>query len=242
MELEGKKTLVTGASRGIGRAIALTYAKEGADVAITSRKAASLESLAAEIAELGRRAVPMEWDVCDVASADARVEEAAAKLGGLDVVVNNAGVISPTRFPDVPEDEWDAVMNTNLKALYFICQSVCKRMKEAGAGIVINIGSIAGIDSAPHPYGISKWGVRGLTKGLAKQVGPWGIRMNAIAPGPIYTEMMGWHPGDPIEKEGTPLGRWNYPEEVADAAVFLASKRAVGIAGEILVVDGAIHL
>ena len=242
MQLEGKKALVTGASRGIGRAIALAYAREGADVAVTSRNAESLESLVNEMAHLGRQAVAVQWDVRDVSVVDARIARVAQALGRLDILVNNAGVISHSPFPDVLEEDWDHVLDTNLKGLFFAVQGAVKHMKEAGSGVIVNIASIAGIQSATTPYGISKWGVNGLTKGLAKRVLPWGIRMNAVAPGPVYTEMMNWHPGDPIEKEGAPLGRWNYPEEIAEAAVFLGSDRSAGIAGEVLVVDGAIHL
>ena len=241
MRLNGKKALITGASRGIGRAIALAFAQEGADLAVTARKEASLQDTVKEVERLGRRAYPMGWDVSDVSQAGARLEHAKDILGGLDIVVNNAGVVRlPPDHPDPTEEAlWDYIMGINLKGLYFICRRAAEMMKEQKSGIIINIASDAGLRAAPGPYGISKWGVIGLTRGLGKELAPHGIRVNAIAPGPVATEMMNWHPGDPIASPSLPLGRYSLPEEIAAVAVFLASEDSAAVVGETIVVNTA---
>ncbi len=234
MQLEGRKAVVTGASRGIGRAIALRFAQEGADVAVTSRRAQSLDDIVAEIEALGRRALPMQWDVRDAGDAEERLLEARRELGGLDIVVNNAGVL---RDPELsPVDEWDFVLQTNLRALYFICGAAGELMKEQG-GAIINIASDYGFRGAPTPYGISKWGAVGLTRGMGKELAPHGVRLNGIAPGPVATEMSNWHPGDPLENERLPLRRLTRPEEVASVALFLASDESSAVVGENIVVN-----
>lgn len=237
MRLSGKKALVTGGSRAIGKAIALAYAREGADVAITGRHYETLEPVVAEIKSIGRNAEAFEWDISKVEDVDAQIARVVEKLGGLDVVVNNAGVLSREGFLEVTEEWWDIVMDTNLKGLFFATQAAIKYMtKEKRAGRIINIASIAGLQpQTVSPYGISKWGVVGLTKGFGKRLAREGILVNAIAPGSITTSMIGWKPGDPIGDLGT-------PEQIADSAVFLASDEASHIAGEILVVDKASHL
>ena len=235
MRLEGKRAVVTGASRGIGRAIALRFAQEGADVAVTARRAQSLDEIVAEIEALGRRALPMEWDVRDAVQARERLQQARQELGGLDIVVNNAGV---SRGPELsPVDEWDFVMQTNLRAVYFICGAAGELMTEQGGGAIINIASDFGFRGAPNPYGISKWGVVGLTRGMGQQLAPHGVRLNAIAPGPVATEMSNWHPGDPLENDRLPLKRLTRPEEIASIAVFLASDESSAIIGENIVVN-----
>ncbi|MBI3944552.1 MAG: SDR family oxidoreductase [Armatimonadetes bacterium] len=241
MRLQGKKALVTGASRGIGKAIALAYASEGADVAITARRADALAETAAAIRERGRTAYPVAWDLTDVARAGARLAEVKAALGGLDILVNNAGVLRlPADHPaPTPEAEWDYVMDTNLKALFFICRAAAEIMTAQKGGVIINLASDAGLRAAPHPYGISKWGVIGLTKGLARQLVGHGVRVNAIAPGPVATEMMGWHPGKPLDAPTLPLGRYSLPEEIAGVALFLASEDAAAVIGQTLVVNSA---
>jgi NAD(P)-dependent dehydrogenase (short-subunit alcohol dehydrogenase family) len=238
MKLDGKKALVTGASLGIGRAIALAYAREGADVAVTGRNAETLTPVAEEIRGSGRKAHIMEWDVSDVTQAPARIDEARTALGGLDVLVNNAGVLrrDGSRFPDLTPEEWDYVLNTNLKGLYFACQAADKAMREKG-GVIINIASDAGLRGETQPYGLSKWGVVGLTKGMGRACAGRGIRVNAIAPGPVATRMMGWEPGKPLDREGVPLQRLARPEEVAAVAVFLASEDSAGMFGQIVVVN-----
>jgi len=239
MRLAGKKALVTGASRGIGRAIALRYADEGADLAITARQLESLKETADEITAKGRRAYAMAWDVSEVSLADAKLAEAKENLGGLDIVVNNAGVV---RLPEEHPDQsavatYDYIMDINLRGLYAICKSAAELMKEQENGIIVNVASDAGKRGAGHPYGISKWGVIGFTRGLAKELAPHGIRVNAVAPGPVATQMMNWEPGKSMESPGLPLGRYALPEEVAGVALFLASDDSVAVFGESIVVN-----
>jgi len=246
MILRGKKVLITGASRGIGRAIALAYAAEGADVAITGRNYANLKPIIDEIENIGRKAEGFEWDVSRIDGFDRRIEEIAGKLEGLDVVVNNAGIAGREQFLEVTEKEWNAVIDTNLKGLYFICQAAANFMIERKhRGKIINIASDAGLRGASKPYGISKWGVIGLTKGIAKILLPHGILVNAIAPGPVATEIISWHPGKTVEitsptSPALPFKRRAYPEEIAKLAVFLASENSSRIAGSVITINGGL--
>jgi len=241
MRLRDRKALITGASRGIGKAIALAYAREGAVVGITARRLDSLEETAAQVEAIGRRAYCMEWDVRDVSLVDAKLGEVKENLGGLDIVVNNAGVrrLPADHANPSPEAEWDYVIDINLKAVYFICQSVAKLMQEQKSGVIINIASDAGMRGAPNPYGISKWGLIGYTKGLAKRMAPHGVRVNAIAPGPVATEMMDCPDGVPKEAPQLPLGRFALPDEIAVVAVFLACDDSAGVIGHAVVVNTA---
>ncbi|MFW5868882.1 MAG: SDR family NAD(P)-dependent oxidoreductase [Armatimonadota bacterium] len=231
MRLEDRKALVTGASRGIGKAIAIEFARKGADVAITARTRAGLE----EIEALGRVCHPMEWDVSDVESARERLKEIKEALGGLDIVVNNAGV-HHLQGAQGTEMDWDYVMDTNMKAVWFITEEAA-RMMRADGGAVINIGSDYGFRGGNTMYGVSKWGVRGMTRGLAQKWAGKGVRINGIGPGPVATEMSNWHQGDPLERESLPLGRLTTPEEVARVAVFLASDDASAVIGEVIVLN-----
>ena len=239
MRLKDKKALVTGASRGIGKAIALGFAAEGADVAITARDKGALAETADAIIAAGRRVYAMAWDVRDVSAVDRHLAEVTQHLGGLDIVVNNAGVLRlPQDHPaPSPEALWDATMDTNLKGLYFVCQGAAAVMKAQKIGVIINLASDAGMRPAPNAYGISKWGVIGFTKGLARQLAKDGIRVNAISPGPVATEMMNWHPGESMAAPNLPLGRYSLPGEIARVAVFLASDDSAAVFGETIVVN-----
>lgn len=241
MRLEGRRAVVTGASKGIGRAIALAFAEEGADVAVCARTAEALIEVVADIRAKGRRAVPVVWDVADVTQADPCLAEARRQLGGLDVLVNNAGVIRGSEAHPVGSSEelWDYTMDVNLKGLYFACQSAAKIMQEQKHGVIVNLASDAGFRGAPNAYCISKWGVVGFTRGLAKQLAPHGVRVCGIAPGPVATEMMGWQPGKSMESPGLPLKRYTLPEEVARVAVFLASDDAAPIYGESIILNSS---
>ena len=241
MRLAGMKAVVTGASKGIGRAIALAFAEEGAEVAVSARTTAALAEVVAAIAAKGRVAVPLAWDVEDIAQADACLAEAKRQLGGLDIIVNNAGVIrgSEAHPAATPEALWDYTLDVNLKGLYFACQSAARIMQEQKHGVIINLASDAGFRGAPNAYCISKWGVVGFTRGLAKQLAPHGIRVCGIAPGPVATEMMGWQPGKSMASPSLPLQRYTLPEEVARVAVFLASADAAPIYGESIVLNSS---
>ena len=241
MRLEGRRAVVTGASKGIGRAIALAFAEEGADVAVCARTAEALIEVVADIRAKGRRAVPVVWDVADVTQADPCLAEARRQLGRLDVLVNNAGVMRGSEAHPVGSSEelWDYTMDVNLKGLYFACQSAAKIMQEQKHGVIVNLASDAGFRGAPNAYCISKWGVVGFTRGLAKQLAPHGVRVCGIAPGPVATEMMGWQPGKSMESPGLPLKRYTLPEEVARVAVFLASDDAAPIYGESIILNSS---
>lgn len=241
MQLSGLKAVVTGGSRGIGKAIAIRFAEEGADVAITARNIESLKETAEAIKSKGGKATLLAWDVSDVTQADERLAEAKEALGGFDILVNNAGVVGLPKDADdkSPEAEWDLVIDINLKGLYFLSQSAASLMKPQKSGVIINIASDAGFRGAPNPYGVSKWGVVGFTNGFARQVAEDGIRVNGIAPGPVATEMMGWYPGDSMDAPGHPLGRYSLPEEIADVAVFLASNNSRAIFGHSIIVNTA---
>ncbi len=235
MRLNARRALVTGASRGIGRAIATAFAEQGADVAITARTLEALAEARAEVEALGRKCHAMAWDVSDVAVARERLLEAQEALGGLDIVVNNAGV---HHLPDHAgsEADWDYVIDTNLKAVWFITGEAARLMRREG-GAVVNVASDYAFRGGNSIYGVSKWGVRGLTRGLAQKWAGKGVRVNGIGPGPVATEMSNWHEGDPLERPNLPLGRLTLPEEVARVAVFLASDDASAVIGETIVLN-----
>jgi NAD(P)-dependent dehydrogenase (short-subunit alcohol dehydrogenase family) len=235
MRLADRNALVTGASRGIGRAIAVEFAREGADVAITARTLEALEETRAEIEALGRACHAMAWDVSEVPVARERLEEARRALGGLDIVVNNAGV---HHLPEQvgSEADWDYVIDTNLKAVWFLTEEAARLMLSEG-GAIINIASDYAFRGGNSIYGVSKWGVRGLTRGLGQKWAGKGVRINGIGPGPVATEMSNWHEGDPLERPSLPLGRLTLPEEVARVAVFLASDDASAVIGETIVLN-----
>lgn len=239
MRLHGKKALITGASRGIGRAIALAFADEGADLALTARSREALQDVVTDVEARARCAYAMAWDVSDTSVADLRLEEARQALGRLDIIVNNAGVVRlPQDHPDpTPEAQWDYIMDINMKGLYFLCQSAAKMLKQQGTGVIVNLASDAGMRGAPNAYGISKWGVIGFTKGLARELAPEGIRVNAIAPGPVATGMMSCPDGEPKDWPAGPLGRYALPEEIATVALFLASEDSRAVFGHTIVVN-----
>jgi len=239
LRLEGRRALVTGASRGIGRAIALAYADEGADLAITARSLEALDEVSAAIRDRGRQCLALAWDVSDVGRIGDRLGEAAAALGGLDIVVNNAGVVRLPEGQGRPggEAEWDYVIDTNLKAVWFICEESARLMARAGGGTIVNIGSDFAFRGATTIYGVSKWGVAGLTRGLGRKWAGQRVRINAICPGPVATAMSNWHEGDPLENERLPLGRLTLPEEVASVAVFLGADESSAVIAECIVLN-----
>ncbi|MBI4425580.1 MAG: SDR family oxidoreductase, partial [Elusimicrobia bacterium] len=192
MSLAGRKALVTGASLGIGRAIGLELAAQGADVAFTFQgDAAPAESAAAAIRGLGRRAVPLDSDARSFTAAAEAVERAAGELGGLDVLVNNAGVASDAVLWKMTEEQWDRVVGVNLKGCFNHLRAAAPRFKESGRGWVVNIASINGLRGkfGQSNYCASKAGVIGLTKAAARELGPYGVNVNCVAPGMIETGM-----------------------------------------------------
>ena len=246
--LKGKIALVTGASRGIGKAIALEMAESGADVVIASRKLADLEKVAAVIRALGRKSLPVAAHIGRMDDITNLVNKARDEFGRIDILVNNAAT-NPTMDSaiDVSERAWDSLMNLNLKGLFFLSQAVARVMREHGGGVIINISSAAGITPDILPiYSISKAAVNMATKVMAKEWAQYGVRANTLSPGETKTAFSEALWGNPeILKhiiDRTPLKRIAEPEELAHAAVFLASDKSAFITGQNLVVDGGMTI
>ncbi|HEY8369864.1 MAG TPA: 3-oxoacyl-ACP reductase family protein [Thermodesulfobacteriota bacterium] len=247
MRLSGRRALVTGGSRGIGRAIAIGLAKEGADVVVSYRAdRESAEATAAAIREFGRKAVIVQGDAAVRADVNRFVAEAAAALGGIDLLVNNAGVLKRTPFLEIEEREWDATVDTNLKGAFLVGQAVARHMVERGiAGAIVNLSSSAAIRPSPNlaHYSVSKAGVSMLTQAMAVELAPHGIRVNAVCPGLIETDINRKDIADPAFREGRlariPLRLIGAPEDVVGAVVYLASAdEARLVTGALLVIDG----
>lgn len=239
MKIRGNKAIVTGGSRGIGLKIAKELAEAGVSVVITGRNADSLSKAAAESG-----AVPVVWDISDINRMKEKFDECVGILGGFDILVNNAGVFDPVGWGmgmlNVTEEDWDMVMDINLKAAFFMMQTAAKYMLENTIrGNILNISSVAANEPLQGPYGASKAGLFGLTRGWGKVLAPTGIIVNGIAPGPVATEMNGWHEGDPLDHSRIPTGRFVLAEEVAKLAMYLLSEDAVQIIGHSVVCDGA---
>jgi dehydrogenase/reductase SDR family member 4 len=246
--LSGKVALVTGGSRGIGRALAVGLAKAGADVAVSSRKLPDLEEVAAEIVRLGRRSMAVATHVGRTEEVRNLVTNVKDEFGRIDILVNNAAT-NPTmdQAMDVEERAWDSIMNLNLKGLFFLSQAVARLMREQGRGNIINVASVAGITPDILPvYSISKAGVIMATKVMAQQWAQYNIRVNAIAPGLTKTKFSQalWENPDILQGAMmlTPLRRVAEPEEMVGAAVFLASEASSYVTGHVLVVDGGVTI
>lgn len=248
--LDGKVALITGGSRGIGRATALGFAEAGADVILTSRKLPDLENVAAEVRQAGRRALPVAAHLGrmdEISELVARVESEFAKV---DVLVNNAGT-APAMSPaeDVDERLWDSIMNLNLKGLYFLSAAVAKLMKRRGGGTIINVASMDGVKPEPQigVYAISKAGVIMATRVMALEWAQYSIRVNTVAPGNVHTRLGDSrflanpeYEGEMIKR--TPLRRIADPDEIVGAILYLASDASSFTTGECLTVDGGISL
>jgi len=242
--LEGKVALVTGGSRGIGRAIALTFAEAGADVAITSRKLPALEEVAEEIKEKGRKSLAIASHVAKIEDSKTLVDRVKSEWGKIDILVNNAGT-NPYYGPLLNAEEWawDVTMNVNLKGPFLLGQLVAGLMREQGGGSIINIASIAGIiPSELNIYSVTKAGLIMLTKVMAKEWGQYKIRVNAIAPGVVKTRLSEalWQEPEKGEQaaKSKALGYIGLPEDIAGAALFLASDASSYLTGETILVDG----
>ena len=244
-DLTGKKAFVTGASRGIGRIIAVALAAAGADVAIAARSQDGLAETAREVTDLGRKAFVFPLDVTRQDDVTAAVHEAIRLLGQLDIVVNNAGGMNfMVPFLDMRISGWEKVMRLNLDSTIYVCQAAGAHMRERGRGSVINVASVAGMSGAPglSPYGASKAAVISVTKTLAVEWAASGIRVNALCPGWTATDLNRnlWDGPDGGRSTiaNVPMGRWGRPAEMAGPAVFLASDASSYMTGQVLVVDG----
>jgi 3-oxoacyl-[acyl-carrier protein] reductase len=236
--LEGKSALVTGASRGIGRAIAAELARAGASVVLGYRSGADeAQALASEI---GGRAV--QADVSNPEDAARLVEEA----GDVDILVNNAGLTRDGLLARMSDDDWRTVIETNLSSVFYTCRAVTRPMMKKRRGSIVNISSIVGVHGnwGQTNYGASKAGIIGFTKSLARELGSRGVRANVVAPGYVKTQLTDVLPEDATKAmlDNTPLGRLGDPEDVAGAVRFLCSDEASFITGEVLLVDGGLGM
>lgn len=239
--LKGKRVLITGGTSGIGYAIAKKFLSEGAKVLITGRNE---QRLAKAANSLNGDVFTLEWDVADVSISKERIIKVVALLGGLDIVINNAGVYTTVPFFSVDKTNWDYVMDTNIKGVFFLCQAAAEQMvNNLDGGKIINITSIRGFQGDCEPYGISKWGANGLTKGLARDLISKNIIVNGIAPGITATGINGIDINSNAYYAGEAKnGRVALPEEIAEIATFLASNAANNIVGQIIICDGGATL
>jgi 3-oxoacyl-[acyl-carrier protein] reductase len=249
MKLEGKVALITGASRGIGRGIALTYAREGATVAINYvNNMEKAENVVAEIKKNGGEAFSFKADVSKTAEVREMVETVIKKYGKIDILVNNAGILIPTMLMDTSDDQWDRVMEINLKGPFLCTREAAKGMIERGYGKIINTASISGLGCAPlgeGAYGVTKAGLIMLTSVLAQELGPKGINVNALAPGWVKTDMTLGKSGPEMDAkvnkhkaELAAMRRIGDPYDIANLALFLASDESTFITGQTIVADG----
>jgi 2-deoxy-D-gluconate 3-dehydrogenase len=245
-KLDGKVAIVTGGGRGLGKAIAISLAEAGADVTVCARTVSQIEEVAEKIKELGRRALPIKTDVRDSEQVQRMVDQTYEKLGGIHILVNNAGTGYYGWLLDTSENAWRRVMDTNLKSVFLCTKSAGKYMVEQKYGKVINIASAAGIAGSPRqaPYHASKAGIILFTKALALEWNRYNINVNAIAPGYFHTEMTAPLRMDKKFYEAflkrIPLRRFGEPEEIGPLAVYLASDASSYITGETIVIDGGV--
>ena len=245
IDLSGKSAVVTGGSRGIGRAIAIRLATQGADVAFSYRgNEAAAKETAAAIEALGRRALPVQADVSDPAAADTLVKTALEAFGKIDILVNNAGVTRDDLIMRMSLDDWRTVLETNLFGAFYVVKAVTRPMLKAKGGRIINITSVSGQAGqiGQANYSSAKAGLIGLTKATARELASRGITCNAVAPGFVLTELTQDLPENLMKQltDATPLGRFGTTEEIAAAVAFLASDEAAFITGQVLGVDGGL--
>ena len=240
--LDGKVALVTGGSRGIGAAISRELVRAGAKVAINYRAGQeAAEEVAGEIGGLAIQA-----DVSNPEEVKALIERVEGELGDIDAVVNNAGITRDTLIARMTDDDWEMVIDTNLRGTFNTCRAVSRKMLRRRAGSIVNLSSVVGVHGNPGQanYAASKAGIIGLTKALARELGSRGVRVNAIAPGYISTELTNVLSEEArgLILQNTPLGRLGEPEDIAGAVRFLCSDEAAFITGEVLLVDGGLGM
>lgn len=246
MSLESEIALVTGASRGIGRAIALELGARGATVVGTATSEAGAQAIGAALAEAGVQGTGMVLDVTDPGSVDAVVKAVGEQFGPVTVLVNNAGITRDNLLMRMKDEEWEAIMQTNLTSVFRLSKAVLRGMMKARKGRIISIGSVVGASGNPGQanYAAAKAGLVGFSKSLAREVGSRGVTVNVVAPGFIDTDMTRALPEDQREAllGQIPLARLGLPEEIAKAVAFLASEDAAYITGETLHVNGGMYM
>jgi len=244
MSLKGKAGIVTGASRGLGKGIAIGLAQAGADLTITSREIEKIEKVASELERWGARVLPLQVDVTRKEEIDRMVEKTLERFGKIDFLFNNAGRITRVASENFSEEDWDEEINVNLKGTFLCCQTVGRVMIKQGRGKIINISSVASFIGGKNipAYAASKGAVSQLTKSLASDWAKYNIRVNAIGPGYFVTDLTEALRKDPQRFSAIsariPLGRWGEPEDLAGIAVFLASDASDYITGQTIFVDG----
>jgi 3-oxoacyl-[acyl-carrier protein] reductase len=245
-QLADQIAVVTGAGRGIGRAIALGFAAEGADIVCISRTAENVEKVAGEVRALGRRAWAHTVDVADGAAVVAAADKLLAETGRVDILVNNAGVTRDGLLMRMSEEDWDTVLNTNLRGAFLLTKALTRQFVKQRSGRIINVASIAGLigNAGQCNYAASKAALIGFTKSLARELGSRGITVNALAPGFIETDMTAAL-AQPLRDgllKSIPLNRFGQPDDIAHAALFLASPAARYVTGQVLTVDGGLAM
>ena len=241
-DLAGKVALVTGANTGIGQAIAVALADAGADVAAAGRSPA--DETVAQVRDAGRQSENFAADLSSTAAVQPLVDAVLARFGRIDILVNNAGIIRRADLFDFSEADWDAVLDTNLKSLFFLSQAVARHMAQRGSGKIVNIASLLTFQGGIRvpSYAAAKSGVGGVTKAMANELAAKGIQVNAIAPGYVATNNTAALQADETRNrqilERIPSGRWGKPEDIAGAAVFLSAPASDYVTGHILAVDG----
>lgn len=251
-EFDSKIALVTGAAMGMGAAIASAFAREGATVAMLDLDERALEEQAAAVEQQGGRSIPLVADLRDASQVDAAFDRLATELGGVDVLVNNAGVARIAPLTELTEEDWDFVLDINLKAMFLTCRRAVPLMRGRGGGAIVNVASVQAYwsQAGSSAYSASKAGVVGFSRALALDLAREGIRVVAVAPGSVRTPMLfaAAQAADPANPDRAldmwaaahPIGRLIEPEDVAEVVLFLASARAAAVTGPTLLVDGGI--
>lgn len=242
MRLKDKIAIVTGAGRGIGAATAMKFAKEGAKVVVADINEEDVNNTVEEIKSAGGEAVASIANVVNKEEVDKMVNDTVEKFGKLDIIVNNAGITADSKLVKMTEEQWDKVIAVNLKGVYNCGQAAAKVMTEQGSGVILNASSVVGIygNYGQTNYAATKWGVIGMTKTWAKELGKKGVRANVVAPGFILTPMTEKMPEKVLDmmKNKAPLRRLGNPEDIANAYAYLASDEASFVTGAVLSVDG----
>lgn len=242
MRLKDKVAIITGAGRGIGEVTAKKFAAEGAKVAVADLNEENVDKTVADIREMGGEAIGLLVNVTNREDVDRMIADTKKHYGRIDVLINNAGITQDAQLIKMTEEQWDNVINVNLKGVFNVAQAAARVMKEQQNGVILNASSVVGIfgNFGQSNYAAAKWGVNGMTKTWAKELGKYGIRVNAIAPGFIATPMTEKMPDNVLDmmKDKSLLKRLGSPEDIANGYAFLASDEAKYITGTILSIDG----